>query len=318
MFQQFRRKILSQNLFEWWRWKRFFKLKFSEWRDYPKIFVLRVKANNVFKLNWNKYHWITSEDILRTRKSDTLFIFGSGFSLNQISQEEWDKIQKHETMGFNWFNNQNFVRCDYYLIREIITFSHEFSNPFAYIRKFKRYGRLFEKEFYRNTTFILQNEWKAISSKYFSGLGFLPEKARIYPYRSIGRGQLKKPTKNLKDGLVHGPCTLVECINFGLGMGYKNIVLTGVDLYDERYFWLPYNKTRPECEAKNLTANDVRPNFKWILGYFKFAKKFYDQMGVKVTVYNPKSLLNEVFPVFNWNDHEIKSGTKSSPKIPVG
>ena len=67
------------------------------------------------------YRALTEEELRRTRKSDTVFIFGSGYSLNDIPPEQWREIERHDTLGFNWFVHQRFVRCDYQLIREICT-----------------------------------------------------------------------------------------------------------------------------------------------------------------------------------------------------
>ncbi len=291
-------------IFELHRWKKYLSTRLKEWREYPEVLALRVKAGRVFKKNQTRYNWLTEDKLRATRKSDTLFIFGCGYSLNDISKSEWERIGAHDTIGFNWFNNQNFIRCDYFLIREITSYAHEYRNPFTYIRKLKKYSNLFKKDFYKNTVFILQKEWRAVASQYFAGLGFLPENAKVFPYKSVARGEQKNPTEQISDGLVHGPCTLAELVNFGVVMGYKNIVLTGVDLYDQRYFWLPYDKTRPEFKERNIEAADIYPGIRWTIDYFKFIKPHLDKKGVNVTVYNPKSLLNAVFPAFKWNASE--------------
>ncbi|MCB4755556.1 MAG: hypothetical protein LHV69_00740 [Elusimicrobia bacterium] len=82
-------------------------------------------------------------------------------------------------------------------------------------------------------------------------------------------------------------------------MGYKKMVLVGVDLYDQRYFWLPYDRTRRECEEKDISVDDIYPGIKWTIEYFRFIKPFLDERGVSVEIYNPKSLLHEVFPIFD-------------------
>ena len=33
------------------------------------------------------------------RRSDTIYIFGSGYSLNEITREQWGEIEKHDTMS---------------------------------------------------------------------------------------------------------------------------------------------------------------------------------------------------------------------------
>jgi hypothetical protein len=288
-------------IFELARWKRYLSIKTAEWLAYPEVLWLRLKAGRIFKKSLSRYSWLSENELKARKKSDTLFIFGCGYSLNSIPKSEWERISAHDTIGFNWFNHQSFVRCDFFFIREITSFVHEYRSPFGYIRKMKKYSNLFKKSVFKDTAFILQREWRAVSSKYFAGLGFLSDRAPVFPYKSVARGQLKEPTAAFSDGLVHGPCTLAELVNFATLMGYKKIVLTGVDLYDQRYFWLPQDKTRPELEERKIAATDVYPGIRWTVDYFKFIKPYLDRKGISVFVYNPKSLLGEIFPTFSWS-----------------
>lgn len=299
---------MNRNFLNPVKWQMYIKNKIRFCLDYPQILFLRIKASVIFKRGKSRYQWISEKQILNKKKSDTLFVFGCGASLNQISKQEWDRIKQCDTFAFNWFNYQEFLPIDFYMVREITAFTREYKSPFGYIRKFLKYGNLFKRNFYKNTVFLIQDEWKAISSKIFAGLGFLPEKADVFPFKSIARGQLKNPTSKLSHGLVHGPGTLAECVNFGTIMGYKNIVLAGVDLYDQRYFWLPFDKTRPDLVERKISASDIYPGIKWTLDYFSYIKPFLKNAGVNVSVYNPKSLLNEVFPVFEW-----PAGTHAGP-----
>ena len=70
----------------------------------------------------------------------------------------------------------------------------------------------------------------------------------------------KLPQFHFKDGLTHSKGTLCSAISLACSLGYKNIVLIGVDLYDNRYFWLPSDKTLGWCEKqKKLMPMDVNP-----------------------------------------------------------
>ena len=49
------------------------------------------------------------------KKSDTIFILGSGSTINEINEKQWKNIKKHSTIGFNYFMFHNFIP-DSYLI----------------------------------------------------------------------------------------------------------------------------------------------------------------------------------------------------------
>src|SRR5262249_15937731 len=91
------------------------------WKAYAEVlqFPLRFEAWRAFRREVRHYHFLSEDELRATRKSDTVFIFGSGASLNDISTDEWRAIEAHDTMGFNWFVRETIVRCDYHLMREV-------------------------------------------------------------------------------------------------------------------------------------------------------------------------------------------------------
>ena len=51
------------------------------------------------------------------RRSETVFVFGSGYSLNEISDAEWQHIAAHDVFGFNAFYHQRWVPANFHLLR---------------------------------------------------------------------------------------------------------------------------------------------------------------------------------------------------------
>jgi hypothetical protein len=45
------------------------------------------------------------------KTSDTVFILGSGWSINEIPDERWSAIARHESIGFNFWPVHPFVPC---------------------------------------------------------------------------------------------------------------------------------------------------------------------------------------------------------------
>src|SRR5271157_4008789 len=43
------------------------------------------------------------------RTSDTVFVLGSGWSINEVPAERWDVMGRHDTIGFNFWPVHPFV-----------------------------------------------------------------------------------------------------------------------------------------------------------------------------------------------------------------
>src|ERR1700732_770880 len=59
-------------------------------------------------------------DLRKWQNSDTLFILGSGPSINQISSERWAAISHHDTIGFNFWLYHRFVPKIYFAESHIL------------------------------------------------------------------------------------------------------------------------------------------------------------------------------------------------------
>ncbi len=67
--------------------------------------MVNMYHNNIKSVNsWHGK--VIQDDILNHKKSDTIFLLGSGPSINQISDEMWKEIGECDSIGFNyWFIN---------------------------------------------------------------------------------------------------------------------------------------------------------------------------------------------------------------------
>ena len=121
----------------------------------------------------------------------------------------------------------------------------------------------------------------------------MPPAQPIFLWRTLT--DRAEPSTSLKDGLVHVSATLEECVNFAFLMGWKAIVLAGVDLYDRRYFWLPpdqpgYGDTTTDIPHRTASTGIVDSLGAW---RDRFAAE-----GVQLFVHNPRSLLTSRLPVW--------------------
>ena len=81
-------------------------------------------------------------------------------------------------------------------------------------------------------------------------------------------------------------------------MGYKSIVLVGVDLFDRRYFWLNEDETRVEDTLRAADHTEVHGTAQVVVDLMKRWTEFLKERGVSLTVYNPQSLLAEAMDVY--------------------
>jgi hypothetical protein len=254
-------------------------------------FPVRFGAWRAFQTHRHEYHILLEPNLRATRKSDTVFIFGSGSSLNDIDAREWQAIGRHDTIGFNWFVHERFVRCDYHLVREI---GSSDLDETVWRPQLAQYSDLIRRNpHFANTVFLVQTGFRATNGNRAIGLRLLPAGARVFLWRS--RRERTEPTRSLTDGLAHAHGTLAECVNFAYLLGWRRIVLAGVDLYDRRYFWLPPDQP---VAGDTCTAAEHRTARSGLIDLLGRWRGDFLREGVELFVYNPRSLLAESLPVW--------------------
>ena len=256
--------------------------------------------------NRGAYQVLNEAETRAARKSDTVFIFGSGYSLNDISPDEWRHFEAHDTLGFSGFIYEKWIRVDYHLVRGWVEVKAGAFNWQAHTQQFA--DILNGNALFRDTILVLQGEYLAQFCNALIGYGFLRSGTRLFRY-TTARGT-KVPTRRMGDGLCHTVGTLSDAVNFAYCLGWKNIVLVGVDLYDSRYFWLKSNETLVADEATGLQIpaeiNDRGLRFNQehntarngIVQSMVEWRRALGQNGVRLSVYNPRSLLADVLPVY--------------------
>jgi hypothetical protein len=238
-----------------------------------------------------RYRELSEAELLATRRSDTAFIFGSGSSLNAIRADEWRAIARCATVSFRDFPRQSFVRADYHLTGEVDSLDEYAS-------------RLRENPLYRDTVFVVQEGWRAFNGNNLLGRNLLPVGARVFRYTRTARGRQAPPTSAFRDGLVHGFGSVFPTTNFAYLMGFRRIVLAGVDLNDKRYFWLAPGELR-DVEKPGLTVESRFTGADDIVALMGLWRARLEREGVALSVLNPRSLLAGVLPVFTFDPSEL-------------
>lgn len=239
---------------------------------------------------------ITEADFRSSRKSDRVFLFGSGASLNAITPEEWGHIAEHDTFGFSMFVYQQWVRTDYHMLREMYVM-RELERDFwlPYSQEFVHYFDT--NPHFDNTILLAQSGWRSLTVNRMLALGMFQKPRRILRFRVKEGYQNSEPTFSLKEGIVHGSGSLTDAINLAVIGGWKHIILTGVDLYNACYFWEDAHiNARDFGRDPNAIHNTVNSGIIEYIGHWNEILLKHD---IHLWVYNPQSLLARVLPVYN-------------------
>jgi hypothetical protein len=175
------------------------------------------------------------------KKSDTLFILGSGASIGDYTQEMWEHIKSHDTFGFNhWYFHKHiptyymFELPKEHLMKEAVIHNLKVvSEKYWKIPKFiKPYSPQDSLKMEEIPDFL-------INKLYYVPTYGIPKKS-INNYKKalntsnipLLRGRIKFPDLNSQSR-----CSLDQVINFGIASNYKKIVLCGVDLTNTNHFF---------------------------------------------------------------------------------
>lgn len=297
------RRVLSPNARHNWHAQR---RNLREWgvRDVLRWNGQLIDAAIRQRLTQRSYTMLSEADLIARRRSDTVFIYGSGYSLNSISAAEWADMATHDTFGFTAFIYQRWLRVDYHLLRGGVEGS----------LNWRQYAEAFCQDLNANphfaaTNFLMQGEYQAQFCNQVLGYKLLRPGANVFRYHTAREDGL--PTRRFAEGLRHISGTLSDAVNAAVCMGWRRIVLTGVDLYDSRYFWLPPDKTYElDTTTGLLRAGDVNPRGLRAdqthntvrIGIVETLGRWHDHLarerGITLEVYNPRSLLADVMPVY--------------------
>lgn len=261
------------------------------------IGLLRNLSLKVSYPSLNKYYSFLSVDDLQKKKdSDTLIVFGCGYSINGLTEKDIEVFKKYDTLSFNYFFYQNLIDIKFHLMRELVPNCEDLPILKERIRDVEE---SLQKKFYKKTTYLLQNDLKAYISQEFLQRSTLPFGAEIFKFKTYSRVSYKLPPEDLSKGVCHTGGTLSDCISFGYSMGYKRIIFAGVDLNDRRYFWLNEDETHVDEQQRGGKCTDLHNTAPGLFKVFKNWLPHFKNEGIELFTYNPNSLLTEIIPTIS-------------------
>jgi hypothetical protein len=184
-------------------------------------------------------------DLRTLRRSETLFVLGSAWSINEISNERWKIIGQHDSVGINFWPAHPFVPRFYHF--ENVVYD---SQPAMY----SALRLLLEcrAEAYANTLKIVTD---VIPTETLQTVSDLPEGMKNNMYVSFSVPVVARNEEELRTGirymnsigafsprarvawLFKSSGSVIAMMTLAVLMGYKRIVLCGVDLNKQDYFY---------------------------------------------------------------------------------
>ena len=262
-----------------------------------------------------------SSEILKYKTSDTIFLLGSGPSINDISKEQWELIGKHNSIGFNYWFAHDFVPT-YYMFQgadetmlELLkdTNSKYKNIPFllrgadiaagSLDTSDDRINLLKNNPVYYLNTYPISSKCSIEVSKLFKfveSLGFFTFN-KISDFVPKFRGSL---------GLL---------ISLSYQMGYKKIVLCGMDMKDSSHFWDSsfYNQLKdkynlPSINDTNLnTFTDENHSPNTVPHYvYSLRDWMLDKHNVEISLINSNSALYPELDIYDSSSKSIKNSFK--------
>jgi len=243
-------------------------------------------------------------DLSRHKKSDTVFLLGSGPSINAIDEKKWRTIARHDSMAVNFWLFHKFVPTFYF---------YEAIGP--------RHGKTFEV--FRGLSNDRAHDY-ARTIKVVTGLELLapelnlcrpeawsrdlytaytvPVAARnerefvrgLHLAKSLG---LFKRTPRIDCFFKQGS-SVTGLISLAVRMGYKRIVLCGIDLHNGHYFYqdpkLYWDAPNVEFQDRNAPHKLVTPQPWKVLtdaAVITIKREILDPLGIEIFVENRSSRL---------------------------
>jgi len=210
--------------------------------------------------------------IFGRRKTRTLFILGSGSSINEMTPPQFDHIQRHQSVGINFWFFHDFIpdafsfdsgKVDKHSLDSGANFQHQLADAFHKPDILTGKPRiLFLRPHANKEEFLFPVAPELRHRAWVSGRANLV--SHTIPSVQSDLRLLMKKIQNQstpKAVLPDNGSSVVRLVLLALAQGYENIILCGIDLDSRPHFWLADSYvTRFPQYAKLFPAPDGRPH----------------------------------------------------------
>lgn len=257
--------------------------------QFARRFPYLVKGTYLYcldKIYRSKYETIAFDELLARKKSDTVFICGTGPSVSDISTERWRQMEKHDVLSFRDFHKQNYVSVDFHVTGEV-------DNIYEYSASING------NEKYNDTIFVVQEGRLASQGNALISKRLLRPNSKVFRYKRKSRGEVVPLSNNLNEGIVHGFNSVTGMINIAYLFGWKKIVLVGIDMNGHQYFYHPADQVR-SVEKEGINQNSPYTNVDKSIELIQLWKNELDGKNIDLYVLSSKSELSKTLPLYGW------------------
>lgn len=178
------------------------------------------------------------DEALARKTSDTLVVLGSGRSICRLDAADWQRIgQETDTLGLNFWMLHPFTPTFYQFEAGPTPERTRQFEEFLTERATRMAGVLMlYKDLERHRLDLSRLPSQTVASLRVLNKVNLPVDDEARLVRMLGLCRRVGLTR--RTGLLlFARASIVQALSFGAEMGYRRIVLAGVDLNDTRYFW---------------------------------------------------------------------------------
>lgn len=265
------------------------------------------------------YNWYKNKDIKYTvfslddirnkhKKSDTVFILGGSETINDITDEQWDHIAQHDSIGMNWWPVHKFIPSYYYT-----------NYPRGKIY-FDYFQSILEKRYkdYNNTVFFIHGNRAVRRGIHPRVTNRLFSKSPLCCFYHVS-DPIKLSNANPKFSAYHFRNTLHYRGGLSLildllrKLRYKNIVMMGIDLKNGVHFYDSYPEMQWQYETgyskpilekrKDIQSTmGTKNNSKLPISEYLYAVNdmFFKPNGINIFVGSDKSILVDRIHLYNF------------------
>lgn len=262
---------------------------------------------------------LSSLDFPRIKTSDTLFVLATGASINQYPDDYWRVVERHDSIGMNFFALHDFVP-DLYVLenmeeahRKLLAMKAEAYQDVPVILK-TAVSNLSPKRVRNRVDKFAMNP-RHVTQRFYLSLDLLAAGHDIKQTHDAYRLMRQLGLFSIKPRflvLTKRRGSISYIINLAVRMGYKHIVLCGVDLNHPEYF---YDSRREELESAGFPVpsnphkqgvhltNDPSHHPVTMQEVIQtINQEVLQPMGVQLYVGAKSSALHPEFPEYSWVD----------------
>lgn len=220
--------------------------EFIEQKAYPIAFFvdlirgLHARRKSLYKASEIGVFDFFGNSIYRDHQSDTevFFILGGGPSINNLSSYDWSIINNNKSLGLNsWFVHEfepNYLMTEGFRKEDVGSDIYEWQA--SELKKYMSISRsiLLLKDLY--TSFLPWVEISSVAPDRTFSIAHLSVPGRSNESQKKAMAIIRK--MNLHDSHpIFSRVSVTLAMSIGYHLGFKKIVLCGIDLNDGLYFW---------------------------------------------------------------------------------